>query len=265
MPTSWKVCLDDTCDEKRKDFICVGALIGRKDGWNRFNKEWRRVLNRHPSIDYFHGKDLPKLQGPFAKFRDQQLFPRPTGMDAAVMKRTDLQKVIKDSTLVGLGIGVLLPEYHEIRDTHPRGKTFMAKDAFEYVLQELVYRATKTIAEFDTRARVSFVSDKSERSAVYELVYEKWKESNRKTAAFMLGISHEDDKTYFGLQGADMVASAVNRVYRSNVKDGVIPDEYPLSEAIFRIGKIDRNYLLTMLGHQSPRKSEHHFSTSPLP
>lgn len=248
MPTSWKICLDDTCDEQRKDFLCVGALMGRKQGWNDFNKEWRKALCRHPAIDYFHGKDLPKLQGPFVKFRAKQFYPFPTGMDAAVAKRTALQKAIEDSSLVGLGIGVLLPEYNRIRERHPRGKTFMAKDAFEYVLQELVYRCTITIAEHDPTAQVSFVSDKSDHSAVYEILYDKWKQSNPKTAAFMLGISHEDDKAHFGLQGADMVASAVNRIYRSHLKDGTVPEEYPLSEAMWRISRIDENYLLTMLG-----------------
>jgi hypothetical protein len=132
----------------------------------------------------------------------------------------------------------------------------MAKDAFEYILQELVYRTTKQIAEIDPNAIVSFVSDKSDRSHVYEQVYENWKVSNPNTAKSMHRMSHEDDRNCFGLQGADMVASAVNRVYRSHVKDGTIPDEYPLSEVMWRISRIDENYLLTMLGHQSRRKSE---------
>ena len=98
--------------------------------------------------------------------------------------------------------------------------------------------------------------DRSERSPVYEQVYNNWKNSNPITAKSMLNITHDDDKRHFGLQGADMIASAVNRVYRSHLKDGTIPDEYPLGEAIWRISRIDENYLLAMLGHQSHRRSE---------
>lgn len=261
MPTFWKVCLDDTCDEKKKDFICAGSLIGTTDGWNAFNKQWRKALKSEPAIEYFHGKDLPKLTGPFLPFRNKQLFPPPRGMDAAVAKRCALQKVIEDSSLVGFGVGVLLPEYKRVRETHPRGKTFMAEDAFEYVLQELVYRAAKTIAEYELDVKVSFVSDKSDRSAVYEQVYENWKKANPKTAESMLGITHGDDREHYGLQAADMVASAVNRIYKSHIKDGSAPEQYPLSEVMWRIGRIDEKYLLTVLGHQSPRKSELELST----
>lgn len=172
------------------------------------------------------------------------------------MKRAVLQRVIGDSSLIAFGVGVLIPEYNRIRESHPRGKLFMAEDAFEYLLQELVYRAAKIIVENGLDVEVAFISDRSNRSPVYELVYEKWKQANPQTAKSMLGITHEDDEKHYGLQAADMAASAVNRIYRSHVKDETIPDQYPLSEVFWRIGRIDENYLLTMLGHQSPRASQ---------
>jgi Protein of unknown function (DUF3800) len=254
--TFWKVCLDDTCDEKRQDYICAGSLIGTKDGWNSFNKEWRKALKADPPINYFHGKEFPRLTGEFEQFKDKDLYPKPTGLKAAIAKRELLRQVIIDSSLVAFGVGVLVPEYNRIREEHPRGKTFMAADAFEYILQELVYRTAKTIIEYGLDVKVSFISDKSNRSPVYELVYENWKKSNPTTAKSMLGITHEDDETNYGLQAADMVASSVNWVYRSHLKDGKVPDDYPLNEVFWRIGRIDEKYLLSMLGHQSHRESE---------
>jgi len=177
-------------------------------------------------------------------------------MDAAVAKRALLQQVIKESSLVAFGVGVLVPEYNRIREEHPRGKTFMAADAFEYILQELVYRTAKTIVEYALDVKISFISDSSNRSPVYELVYENWKKSNPTTAKSMLSIRHEDDEKNYGLQAADMIASSVNRVYRSHLEDGTVPDDYPLNEVFWRIGRIDEDYLLTMLEHQSQRASE---------
>ena len=104
--------------------------------------------------------------------------------------------------------------------------------------------------------KISFISDRSNRSPVYELVYEKWKKSNPITSKSMLGISHEDDEKHYGLQAADMIASSVNRVYRSHLKSGTVPDDYPLNEVFWRIGRIDEVYLLTMLGQQSHRESD---------
>jgi uncharacterized protein DUF3800 len=100
------------------------------------------------------------------------------------------------------------------------------------------------------------VSDNSDRSKIYEQVYKNWKKANPKTAKSMRDLSHADDKKHYGLQAADMVASSVNRIYRSHLKDGTVPDEYPLSEVMWRIGRIDEKYLLTMLDHQSQRASE---------
>jgi hypothetical protein len=260
MTTSWKVCIDDTCDEKRQDYVCAGSLIGNREGWSKFNKEWRKALKAHPAIDYFHGKEIPKLTGQFAQFRSKDLYPDQEGMDAAVAKRELLQQVIKDSSLVAFGVGVLVPEYNRIREEHPRGKTFMAADAYEYILQELVYRTAKTILEYGLDVKVSYVSDRSNRSPVYELVYENWKKANPKTAKVMLEISHEDDEKNYGLQASDMIASSVNRVYRSHLKDGSVPDDYPLNEVFWRIGRINEEYLLKMLGHQPHRKSEEELS-----
>jgi len=261
MKTLYRVCIDDTCDAGRKDFICAGALMGKVEGWSTFNKEWRKALRAEPAIGYWHGKDLPTLRGPFLQFRNKQLFPLPTGMDAAVSKRTALQKVIEESALAGFGVGVLISDYERIRESHPRAKTFMAKDAFEYILQELVYRTSTGILAGDQDAKIAFISDLSGRSKVYELVYNKWKMSNPKTAKSMLAITHDDDKTHYGLQGADMIASVVNRIYRAHLKDGIIPEEYPLSSVMWRIGRIDEKYLLTMLGHQSVRPVEQALST----
>lgn len=256
MPESWKVCIDDSCDGMRNKYICAGSLIGNKESWNKFNKNWRAVLNRHPSLMYFHGKDLPWLKGPFAQFRNKEMYPPPAGIEAAKAKREELRNVIEESDLIGFGVGVLVPEYLRIRDSHPRGKTFMAQDPFEYILQELIYRTTKTIVDHRGAVEVSFVSDSSNRASVYEAVYADWKKWNPKTAKSMRGITHEDDKIHYGLQAADMAASSVNEIYRSHFDSGTVPVEYPLSECFWRIGRIDETYLLDMLEHQSPRSSE---------
>lgn len=256
MPESWKVCIDDSCDRKRSKYVCAGSLIGNKDSWNKFNKKWRKALNRDPSLEYFHGKDIPWLEGPFGQFRNKDIYPPPAGIEAAYAKREELRNVVEESDLIGFGVGVLVPEYMRIRDSHPRGKIFMARDPFEYVLQELIYRTTKTIVEYRGDVEVSFVSDNSNRAPVYEAVYADWKKRNPNTAKSMLGITHEDDKRHFGLQAADMAASSVNAIYKSHVDDGSVPIEYALSERFWRIGRIDEKYLLDILEHQTPRNSE---------
>lgn len=256
MPTVWRVCVDDSCDERREKYVCAGALLGDKDAWHRFNKGWRKALNRQPSIEYYHGKEVHRLTGQFRQFRDKNLYPPPAGMDAAIAKREGMRRAIEASDLIGFGVGVLVPVYRDVRESHPRGKTFMAEDPFEYILQELVYRTTKEIAENVGAVEVSFVSDRSNRSRSYENVYAEWKKWNPNTAVSMRAITHEDDEKHYGLQAADLAASSVNSLFRAHVDTGEVPQQYALSQRFWRIGNIDKRYLLKMLDHQTPRESE---------
>jgi hypothetical protein len=230
--------------------------MGDKEAWNKFNKEWRKALQRGPTIKYFHGKEVHKLSGEFAQLRDKARYPPPLGMDAAFAKRDLMRYVIERSGLIAFGAGVFVPEYRRIRETHPRGKLFMPEGPFGYVLQEVIYRTTKEMADHVNNVRVQFISDRSNKSKTYERVYAEWKNWNPKTAKSMLDITHEDDERSYGLQAADMAASTVNLIFRSHFETGVVPEEFALSERFWRICRINEKYLLDVLQHQTPRALE---------
>src|ERR1700735_51611 len=130
MPQHWTVCIDDTADQHRLKYVCAGSLFGSKDDWNRFNKEWRKALHETPRIEHFHGKEVHHLTGQFSQFKNKCIYPGKTGMDAACAKRARMQAVIKSSNLIGFGVGVLVPEYHRIRESLSRGREFMSEDPF---------------------------------------------------------------------------------------------------------------------------------------
>jgi len=210
---TWKVFIDDSADQHKKDFVVAGIFVGRMPHWAKFQKEWNQTLRKPPRIKHFHGKEWRTLNGEFRQFRDDKLWPDRSGGIAANAKRDALHEVINNSNIVGFGIGVYIENYERVRQSHPRGKTFMAKDAFEYVLQSAIYETTKLIVEeSDGAAKVAFVSDLSNKAARYTQVFADWKEQNPKTAHHMLGISHFDDEKWAGLQAADMAASMVKDV-----------------------------------------------------
>jgi len=253
----WKAFVDDSADEKREKFVVAGCLFGAKASWSAFNKEWRKALHAEPRIEHFHGKELRRLEGQFGQFRDPVRWPKPTGSGVANKKRDLLRCVIEhQSSLVAFGCGVLVPEYHAVRNSHPRGRVFLAEDPFEYVLQLVISRAAETIIGIDGRARIAFVSDDSSRSAVYSQVYANWKEKNPKTAKSMLGIAHLDDEKVYGLQAADMAASVVKSSYDALEESSDLQTGFPLESRFWRIEVHRKENLLTMLETQPLHPSE---------
>jgi hypothetical protein len=166
--------------------------------------------------------------------------------------------------IFGCGVGVKIPDYEHVRATHPRAKSFLAKDAFEYAIQAIIYEIATKVIEIDKRARVAYVSDDSNKATRYTEVYTNWKVANPKTAKFMLGISHFDDEKWPGLQAADMAASTVKACFDEFLVMGETLTDFPLRRRFYRIATVGEKYLLSMLNHQSRRDAEsiHHDGTT---
>lgn len=253
----WKAFVDDSADEKREKFVVAGCLFGAKASWSAFNKEWRKALHEDPRIEHFHGKELRRLEGQFGQFRDPIKWPKPAGSEAANNKRDVLRSVIeRQSSIVAFGCGVLVPEYRAVRDSHLRGRVFLAEDPFEYVLQLVINRAAETIARIDSHARIAFVSDDSLRAPIYSQGYANWKEKNPKTARSMLGIAHLDDEKIYGLQAADMAASVVKGSCELLEESNDLQTGFPLESRFWKIEIYRKENLITTLETQPLHPSE---------
>lgn len=155
MSTLWKVFIDDSADAERKKYVLAGALVGRKQAWHDFEKRWKRTLRNEPKIGYFHGKEISDLSGEFAQFKDKDKWPKPTGSIAANAKRDALRKVVEDSKLVAIGVGVLVEDYYKVKASHPLGATHMAKDVYEWTLQNIIMQTAAAIRKVDDNARIA--------------------------------------------------------------------------------------------------------------
>ena len=250
MANLWTVTIDDSSDGKREQHLVAGCFIGRKQDWNPFNKEWRKALKESPPLAYYQGRKLKALGGPFSQFRDKSKYPQEQdGWDAAYAKRDKLAAVIANSTLVGFGIGLRIPLYYNIRETHPRGMFFMAEDPFNYILQALIYEIARTIQGIDPKGKVAFVSDLSNKADQYTATYTQWVDANPETAKSMIGISHLDDTQHYGLQAADMAAGVVKETYDKHSTSNPVTQGFRLGNRFWRIAEIDERYMLEMLNH----------------
>ena len=221
--------------------MLAGALVGRKADWHTFEKKWDKALSNAPAIPYFHGKDLRSLEGGFAKFR----------REAANTKRDKLRSLIEESPLVAIGVGVLVPDYDKVKASHRLGPTHMSTDVFEWTLQNILMQTVAAINKVDDDARISFISDQTNKAPRYEAVFADFRRKNPQSARSMSGLVHLDDEKSAGLQAADMIASVVKGVYDDRFDRGEINENTPLLGEFYRIATVDESYLLSVLNGQS--------------
>jgi hypothetical protein len=235
--------------------MLAGALVGRKADWHTFEKRWDKALGNAPAIPYFHGKDLGGLEGGFATFQDEIAWPRPTGHEAANAKRDKLRSLIGESPLVAIGVGVLVPDYEKVKASHRLGPTHMSTDVFEWTLQNILMQTVAAIKKVDDDARISFISDQTNKAPRYEAVFADFRRKNPQSARSMSSLVHLDDEKSGGLQAADMIASVVKRVHDDRFDRGEINENTPLLSKFYRIATVDESYLLAVLNGQSVMRS----------
>jgi hypothetical protein len=189
----YKVFIDDSADKERRKYVIAGALIGSKDSWHTFGKKWKKTLAQPPAIGHFHTSEWDRLDGEFEQFTDRSKWPQSIRRDMADKKRASLLKVVEAASIVGIGIGILVPDYKKVRDERPKAATYYPEDAFECALQETFLQAVNAIRKRDAEPQITFLSDLCARSLRYTEVFNGWKNRNPESAKYILDIKHLDD------------------------------------------------------------------------
>jgi hypothetical protein len=255
----YRVFLDDSADGKQEQFMLAAGLIGRQKQWNDFGRTWKIALRTPPAIKHFHSKEWRSLKGEFAQFANSAKYPKPKGYEAANDKRAALKEVIRKSKIVGVGIGILVPDYELVRNADPGAAEFFCPDPYAFVLQSIFLECAKVIrrtSKLDSRGSdghcVGFVSDDGPKAHIYTALYHDFKQKNPLVATIMRGIAHLDDKKWPGLQAADLLAHVTNQIYKQELAipedERCMLDSLPeLQGTFWKIAKVDKYYLCSVL------------------
>jgi Protein of unknown function (DUF3800) len=255
----YRFYFDDTADQKQQKYVVAAGLLGRVKTWTKFHNEWKKVLRVAPSIEFFHSKEWRGLDGEFRQFRDPIKWPKPQGGVAANTKREKLKRVIENTELVAIGMGVLVEDFNLVRNADPRAANFFREDPYEGALQSVVYecaKATRKVSRADGLGDnghcVGYISDLSEQAPIYTEIYRDFVKKNPDIGQIMRGITHLDDKKWPALQAADMVAHITNQVFKQLI--AVPEDERALLKSLpelqrnfFKIAHMDKWYMCSIL------------------
>jgi hypothetical protein len=203
------------------------------------------------------------LRGQFAIFRDPQKYPKPNGSEAAKALHDDLEAILRDSSVVGVGVAIPLRLYHWCRETIPGAKDKFGGDAYYSALQTLMIECACIVRDelpLDRKGRpnrLAFVCDDTDRAPLYAAAYAGFKANNPALRDVIGGLAHLDDKTHPAVQAADMMASVTKEVALpliSEMHNVPLPSrtEVPRLKGIaYRISVWDYDWMMKLLAAQT--------------
>ncbi len=104
----WQASIDDSADRNREKVIISACLVGDCERWRDLVRPWKVKLATN-NLNYFKSSECGALSGEFLQFRSEQKYPKPLGREAADKIRDDLDQIIKNSDVRGIGVIVPVP------------------------------------------------------------------------------------------------------------------------------------------------------------
>jgi hypothetical protein len=240
--------LDDSSDQTQSKVIVSASFIGTVEQWAELRKAWSAKLKEH-GISYYKSSEQRMLRGQFQKFQSETDYPRPYGRQAAEKIRTELEKIVDDVKIGGMGIVVPVRVFDEVSSDSVL-KEKMRWNPYQLVLQTLFHESVKEIKIFPGHHKVSFVHDEGSNCSQLHELYLGFKRKNPKTAKYMAGFSCLDDKLHPPLQCADMIANTTTNYALQWLADPTAAQLKRLKESLLRICVWDKDYMTGVIGAQ---------------
>jgi len=203
--------LDESADKERKHVFVVAGYLARQRDWTEIERQWVLRLEKD-SIKYFSSSECMRLMGEFARFRNQDKYPKPSGRKAADKIRDDLQEIMKKTKAPGLALGLLLKNYRAMWK-NARARKILRRDPYEHMYTMMMIVIAGELedeflkGEWPVRETVAYLCDEHDKSANIKAVYDELKRQNPICAQWMGSLSYMDNKESPALQAADLLAS----------------------------------------------------------
>jgi len=101
---------DESGTHDSAEITSVAGFVSTPERWQRFDDEWRRVLNQW-GLEYFHMKECAHFNGGFAQFKKNETGRRQLLRQLAIS--------IHNHCLYGCAVSVVRKD-HELLNAHPR-------------------------------------------------------------------------------------------------------------------------------------------------
>ncbi len=206
----WRASIDDSADRNREKVIISACLIGDCERWRDLVRPWKVKLATN-NLNYFKSSECGALSGEFLQFRSAQKYPKPMGREAADRIRDDLDQIIKNSEVRGIGVYVPVPVFNKIYAEPRYAAIISSPNPYEWAVQLLWNQCANGMEELGRNHIVTFAHDDGDNYDRLRNLFRDYKAKNPKNARRMADLVPLDDKKHPTIQAADVAASVTQR------------------------------------------------------
>jgi hypothetical protein len=259
--------IDESSDREQENVLCVCGILAHPVILAAIQSKWLERLKFPDEIAYFRATDCRRVDGAFFKLRKKY----GSGAQAVADEiRDDLEGILLSYSWIGLGIGVLIPEYREIWNSFPPARRLYQEDPAEAAYAGLFFEIARAARKNAPDHRVAYIIDDSTYSGMISAAFDGLKINHPEVARAMATLASKDDKLTPPLQMADLLASLVKDNFlqwRASGKPECVPLEEKWHDHFELIGRWDKEHMLISMADtlSDPRYGAGLLARKPLP
>ncbi|MFI5108735.1 MAG: hypothetical protein ACHP78_07810, partial [Terriglobales bacterium] len=223
-----------------------------KGRWEALRIAWRKRLDQD-SIAYFKSSDCRHLRGQFFKYRGLAKYPPPLGRETADRIQADLDQIIHDCRLMGVGAIIPVPLYQRVQ-SDPRYSQVRTKDPYHWAVQTVWMQCAAGMKELGRGHVITFAHDDCQTFPSLHDLYKGYKQKNKKTTKLLAGFIPLEDKTNPPIQAADLAASVTHRYAVEWLNDPSGTKLKRLRATMYRMSIWDDEFARLVLDNELKRK-----------
>lgn len=214
--------IDESTDRYQKHAYVVAGLLTSQQNWSSIERAWKKRLEKD-GLTFFKTSEYRGLNGQFSKFKNENLYPKPSGRKAAQEILSDLQLILRSEDIVGLSVAINLEDYRKARRSS-RVRKFLPPDPYQLAYEIAMVAIAMHVGDGPYPQVVAFLCDQHSKATRLAEGYGALQKANPTAAKYMGSLTIADDKKWAAIQVADLVAGICKDYFVKYFK-GEIPDE----------------------------------------
>jgi uncharacterized protein DUF3800 len=200
----WQAYVDDSGRLDHSPVLVLGGFVAPVIAWVPFNREWQRMLDMNPRIEYFKMNEAARLSDQFshwsAERRDERV--------------SIAYRIIEDHVTLQISTVIALEPFYRLlkktsREHNKKGMYIVKGNPYLLAFSAIVHHVANHQRSLGVSEKIDFIFD--DQAMEKTLIRDSWDELKERadpTINVLMGRTpqFEDDKEFLPLQAGDLLA-----------------------------------------------------------